>query len=101
MASQAMLYARHTAVFLNQSHQQRAREQRAALGYACKPLVVNNFVAYTTNYASTVARTDQNDFWVGKIVQLDVAQGQVQLVPSRASSGLSKMFVLNVLLKLT
>ena len=79
MASQAMLYARHTAVFLNQSHQQRARDQRAALGYACKPLVVNNFVAYTTNYASTVARTDQNDFWVGKIVQLDVEQGQVQL----------------------
>ena len=44
------LYARPTTMFSSQSHQNRAREKRKTQGHASNPIVVGDFLAYTTDY---------------------------------------------------
>ena len=75
----AQLFARATTVFASQSHQARAREQRRSQGHASKPIVVSNFIAYTTDYTDDCPENARQAFWVGKVIGVDVETGQVHL----------------------
>ena len=73
------LFARPTTMFQSQSHQARAREQRKTQGHASNPIVVDKFVAYTTDYSAEYPKDKEQAFWVGKVLGIDAVEGKVHL----------------------
>jgi hypothetical protein len=74
------LFARPlTRVFENTNRQAIDRENRKNQGRATSKLVVGKLVAVTVNYTDSVKDKDRNDFWVAKILSLDLDSHQVQV----------------------
>ena len=74
------LFARPSSrVFENTNRQRIDRENRKNQGRATTKLIVANLVAVTVNYTAAVKAKDRNDFWVGKILSLDLERSQVQV----------------------
>ena len=74
-----LLLFRPTTLFPSQSAQNSARELRKTRGHASEPLVVGNFIAYVVHYTDDFPEDQKQDFWVGKITELDVPQRQVKV----------------------
>jgi hypothetical protein len=60
-------------IFENTNRQAIDRENRKRRGRADTELIIGNLVAVTVNYEEQVPIESRNDFWVGKIVNLDHA----------------------------
>ena len=74
------LFARSlTRIFENTNRQAIDRANRKNQGRATTKLIVGNLVAVTVNYAEAVKAKDRNDFWVGKILSLDLEQRSLQI----------------------
>ena len=76
---QPQLFARPVTMFSSQSQQNRAREQRKTQGHASNPIVIGDFLAYTTDYTSDYPQDKKQDCWVGKIIGIDTEESKVHL----------------------
>ena len=76
---QPQLYARPVTMFTSQSHQNRARETRKTQGHASNPIVVGDFLAYTTDYTPDYPQDKKQACWVGKIIGIDTEESKVHL----------------------
>jgi hypothetical protein len=74
----AVLTIRPHNLFASAAHASHARELRKTQGHASKPLVVGNFVAYVVDYEDGMAAEKCQDFFLGKITQIDIASSQVE-----------------------
>ena len=74
-----VLLARQHIVLETQQQQNAGRIARRERGHASAVLVVNNFVAYPVNYTAETQDKDKNDFWIGKIVRIDVAERELKI----------------------
>ena len=66
-------------VFENTNRQAIDRDNRKRRGRANAELVVGNLVALTGLYEDSVPPEERQDFWVGKIIQIDYETEQVRL----------------------
>ena len=73
------LYARPHTMFSSQSHQNRARERRKTQGHASNPIVVGEFLAYTTDYTLETPQDQKQACWVGKILGIDAEECKVNI----------------------
>jgi hypothetical protein len=66
-------------VFMNTNLQAIDREQRKTRGRANTDLLVGNFVTCKTFYEEKVPQTKRNDFWLGKIVEIDLETKELRI----------------------
>jgi len=66
------LMARQHAVYETQHQQNAARELRRTQGHASEALVIGNYIAYPPNYTADTHADEKNDFWVGRIISVNV-----------------------------
>jgi hypothetical protein len=74
-----ILVARQHIVLESQQQQNASRKARKEQGHASEMLVINNFIAYVVNYTDETKEEDKQDFWVGRIVGIDVEQREVRI----------------------
>ena len=84
-------------VFMNTNLQAIDRAQRQDRGRANTDLLVGNFVTCKTNYAETVPKTKKNDFWLAKIVEVDLDTKELKInwwntstINNRATRGVAR-----------
>ena len=77
--SQDLFLRDPSRIFDNTNQQAIDRENRKARGRAKSALIVNNYVALTVNYVPETRPQDRQDFWVGRILQLNKQQRMVRI----------------------
>ncbi len=65
-------------VFHNLNEQNQARENRK-IGVADEVVVIGKFVAILPNYKNTVPVANRNEFWLGKVIEIDQEQKMVHV----------------------
>jgi hypothetical protein len=66
-------------VFMNTNLQAIDREQRKTRGRANTDLLIGNFVTCKTNYDEKVPKAKRNDFWLAKIVEVDLETRELKI----------------------
>jgi hypothetical protein len=66
------------AVYPNQFRQNLARKQRR-LGRCEEEILINNFIAFTPNYLPNVPEQRRQEFWLGKVTEVDPEQEKVRI----------------------
>lgn len=66
-------------IFHDANDQDWARKQREKKGHCEEHILVGNFLAYLPNYTTITQVADRNEFWLGKVTDLDSNDNVVQV----------------------
>ena len=66
-------------LFRSFAQQKRARYNRQIYGYSKNTITIGNFIAYRPNYTEDTPNEKRQDFWVGKVQSLNVAERFVRI----------------------
>ena len=71
VSEEGLLTIRRNSMHLNTSQMNVQRQARRLQGHNMSALVVGHFISYVPNYTADFLDSKKQDFWVGKIVEID------------------------------